>query len=93
MIVFTASGQIFFKLFFKKNNYVFIILSIMSFVIVPFFSALSLRLVSIDTVYMMTSITILLVLAGSKFIFKEAITRRKLISAALIISGVIIYNL
>jgi multidrug transporter EmrE-like cation transporter len=91
-LIFTSTGQLLYKYYHKLNNKIYLALTIVSFLLVPVFSYNALKELAIDTVYMSTSITIVMVLLGGAFLLKEKLSKRKIIGSVIIIIGVIIYN-
>ena len=75
-----------------KRKKIFLVFTLISFVLVPFFSYQSLLGLSIDTVYMATSITIVLVLLGGYLILGEKLSKNQILGSLVIIIGIIIYN-
>ena len=75
-----------------KKKKIFLVFTLISFVLVPFFSYQSLLGLSIDTVYMATSITIVLVLLGGYLILGEKLSKNQILGSLVIITGIIIYN-
>ncbi len=92
-IVFTTAGQLLFKEFTTRKKKPVLFFAILCFVLTPLCAYGALRGFSIDIVYMATSITIALVMAGARVFLHEPLSGRQLASAGLIILGVIIYNL
>jgi len=91
-IVFTAIGQVSYKLFFLKSSKVYLFASIIFFCFAPIMSYLVLLELALTTVYMSTGLTYVLVLLAAKFLLGESISRRKNHSIVLIIGGVFIFN-
>ena len=92
-IFFTSAGQLLFKYYSKTKHKLILIPTFFSFIAVPFFSYKALIGLTIDTVYMATAITIVLVLFGGIIFFKEKISKAQLLSSLIIILGIIIYNI
>lgn len=92
-VIFTALGQLFYKLFWQDRKIVFLILTIISFVLVPFFNYLALIQIPLDVVYMFMSNNIVLVLLLSVIILGEKMYYKQYIGAGIIILGIVIYNL
>lgn len=92
-LLLTTFGQLCYKLFFQRKNKMLFALTVLCFVFTPFCSYKALMGLSLDTVYMATSLTIVMVLAGSVIFLKEEIKSGQLIGAGLIILGIILYNL
>jgi len=92
-LLLTTFGQLCYKLFFHNKNKMLFVLTVLCFVLTPFCSYKALLGLSLDTVYMATSLTIVMVMVGSVIFLKEHIKSGQLIGAGLIISGIILYNL
>ena len=92
-LIATALGQGFFKLFFRSSTWRHLALGLCLFAAAPLCNYVALRQLAIDTVYMSTAITQLLVLGFSTSVLKEKLTRDHGIAMALILSGIIVYNL
>ena len=92
-LIFTTSGQLLFRYYHIKKRIILLCLTLLSFILVPYFSYNALIGLSIDIVYMATSVTIVLVLMGGYFLLGEKLNKNQIIGSLIIISGVIIYNL
>lgn len=93
-ISFSALGQFFYKKYYlNARAKIYLLLTIFCLVLTPFFSFQALKGLTIDTVYIATSITILLVIFLSKVFLKEILTRKKIIGIVFIILGVLLYGL
>ena len=89
----TALGQFFYKLFFQTKNYRNLILTLGCLTSVPIFTLIALRNLSLDTVYVATSITIGLTTILAVTFLNEKLSRKDWLAIGCIIMGVIIYNL
>jgi len=92
-IISTALGQFFYKMFTLYGKKYFFYLTIFMFIFTPLFSMLSLKYFSVDMVYMLTSVTILLVVLLSRFFLKEQITQKQVIGIVFILLGVVLYGI
>lgn len=92
-ILSTALGQFFYKIFALNKKKYFFYLTILMFVLIPFFSMLSLKYYSVDVVYMFTALTILLVVLLSKLFLNEVIRKNQAIGIVFIILGVVLYGI
>lgn len=92
-ILSTALGQFFYKKFSLRKKYKYYIIAIVLFLLAPIFSFIALQNISIDIVYMFTSLTILLVLLFSRFFLKEDIDLKTYYGILSIIIGVIAYGI
>ncbi len=92
-LLFTAIGQLLYKYYYRKKNKVFLGLALVFFVLVPFFNYKSLVGLSIDTVYMATAITIVVVMLFSVLLLKEKVHKYQLLGSIFILMGIIVYNL
>ena len=92
MLFVTAAGQISYKLYFRRRHLPTLALSVVFFLLAVFFSYLSQRGIPMDTVYMTSSMNIVLVLIGSSLMLGEKLTRSQIFGSGLIILGIILYN-
>lgn len=92
-IMATAFGQFYYKKYSLSKQISFLVLAIVMFISAPVFSYLALKELSIDTVYMFTSLTILVVIGLSKYYLNEKIDRQKVIGILLILIGIIFYGI
>ena len=93
VILFSAIAQLLFKLFFIRNDRRYVVFALPFFGLVPLMSYLTLKSLSLGTVYMSTALTIVLVLLSSRIILKEPLPQKNIFASLLIVSGVIIFNL
>lgn len=91
-LLLTATGQLFFRLHYVRDGRIYLVLALGTFMLVPFFSYLALRNLTLATVYMSTALIHVLVLALSHFFLKERISGRQYFPISLIIAGIIIFN-
>ncbi|MBL4652456.1 MAG: EamA family transporter [Flavobacteriales bacterium] len=91
-LVFTTTGQLLYRHYHNTKKHLFLLLTLISFILVPFFSYKSLIGLSIDVVYMATSITIVFVLLGGRVLLKEELSKHQILGSILIILGIVIYN-
>lgn len=89
----TAFGQFFFKRFQLSQKRTDLFAALTLFVITPGLSYCALRTIAIDTVYVFTALTILLVMLLSHFYLGESISQRARLGAIFIIAGVVLYGL
>jgi multidrug transporter EmrE-like cation transporter len=87
----TAFGQFFYKKFSLTKDKKYYIFTIALFVLVPLFNFIALKHISLDIVYIFTSMTILLVVLLSKYFLNEYIKQRSYNGIILIIIGVMVY--
>ena len=92
-IGFTATAQIFFKLFHQKRRFTYLLLTVALFGLTPFMSYLALKALDLSVVYMSTAITYVLVMYLARIILKETINRRQVYAVSLIVVGVMIFNI
>lgn len=92
-VVATAAGQLSYKLYFDRNARRYLAMAIAAFLTVPFLSYGALRDISLDVVYMATSLTIVLVTGCSISILRERMTPFQWTGSGLVVLGVIVYNL
>ncbi len=88
----TAAAQILYKLFFLRQDKIYLVGSLAFFGLAPLMSYIALKHWPLSTVYMATGLTYVLVLILAKVVLGESISRRKMKAIILIISGVIIFN-
>jgi multidrug transporter EmrE-like cation transporter len=88
----TAAGQLTYKLYYQRKAKWLLGATAGLFLLAPFFSYLSQRELSLDVVYMATSLTIVMVMAGSVLWLGETLQRRHLWGAGFIIGGILLYN-
>ena len=89
----TALGQFFYKKFALNKKKIYLIISVSLFAIVPLFNFIALKEISIDIVYMSTSLTIILVIFLSKVFLNEKVDIKLYSGVLIILLGIIIYNL
>lgn len=93
-LIFTSIGHISLRYIEKYNtDRHFLIIPIFSFILVPYFTYESLRVFTLDIVYLSTSLVIVLTMIGSYTLLNEVIRKNHLIGALFIISGIMLYNL
>ena len=92
-LIFTTIGQISYKIYFQKKKIFWLVCSLASFVGVPFFNYIALLRLSIDTVYISTALTIIMIMFASSLILKEHISKNQFWGAMTIIVGIVVYNL
>ena len=93
LIVTTALGQFLYKLYFVRKDFRILIFSVLTFLAAPVCSYLALHDLTIGTVYMSTALIQIAVLTLSKLFLKEHITRTHILASAMIVSGIVFYNL
>lgn len=89
----TALGQFFYKKFALNKKKIYLIISVSLFAMVPLFNFIALKEISIDIVYMSTSLTIILVIFLSKVFLNEKVDIKLYSGVLIILLGIIIYNL
>lgn len=92
-LIFTALAQTCYKLYSLKRRRVYIVATILLFVLTPVMSYLALRELSLSVVYMSTGLTYILVLLAARFVLHERIAGRQLTAVSLIALGVVVFNL
>jgi multidrug transporter EmrE-like cation transporter len=88
----TAAAQLLFKFYFRERRRVWLVLTIALFGTATVMSYLALKEWSLSTVYMATGVTYVLVLAGAAWLLGERIVRRQVLATALIVAGVVLFN-
>jgi uncharacterized membrane protein len=89
----TAISQVFYKQFFVTKNKLFLVLSLLFFASIPLLTYLSLKHISLDMVYLSTSLTIVMVTVLSITFLKEKINLAQILGILMIIIGLVIYSL
>lgn len=92
-LIFTAIGQLLFRLYYVRANKKYLAAALGSFVVVPLFSYIALLNLTLAFVYMSTALIHILVLSMSRVFLKEQLTRKQIISMSLIVMGIIVFNL
>ncbi|MGM0641819.1 MAG: EamA family transporter [Thermotogota bacterium] len=92
-VIFTALGQLLYKLYFTHKMRYFLTLAIFCFLLVPLFNYRALTELTIDIVYLSTSIKVALVLLFSYIFLNEHVSKQQIWSSLFIIVGIILYNL
>ncbi|WP_220465502.1 EamA family transporter [Colwellia sp. BRX10-3] len=87
----TSFGVVLYKQYAIKKRLLLLVTAIISFILAPVFSFLALKYLSVDTVYMMTSLNGLIVLILSYYVLKEKVVRMQILGAFLVFCGVSIY--
>ena len=90
-ITLTATGHIFYKIYALNNRLPFLVLTAITFVLIPCFSFLALRELTIAQVYLCTAMVPILTTIGAKVFIKEKITKHHIIGLTLITIGTILY--
>ena len=80
-LILTSVGQLLYRFYYVKNNKSHLFLAIISLVIVPFCSYNALKYLTIDTVYMATSVTFILVILGGYLFLNENLPTLFLVSS------------
>lgn len=92
-IIFTALAQTSYKLYFHKNQLVYLAVTIILFCVVPVMTYLALKSLPLSVVYMSTGLTYVLIMFFAKYILGEFVEKRHVYAVTLIISGVLVYNI
>ncbi len=90
-ILLTAIGHVFYKIYALNGRLQFLILTAITFVLIPCFSFLALRELTIAQVYLCTAMVPILTTIGAKIFIKEKITKHHIIGLSLITIGTILY--
>lgn len=90
-VVLTALGHILYKRYSVDGNKLFLVLTGLTFILIPLASFLALRGLTIAQVYLCAAMVPLITTFGAKIYLKEKITRHHLIGLLLITSGTVIY--
>jgi len=91
-VICTSLGQLTFKMFKNSQLKKYLALTIALFLVTPVFSFMALKYISLDVVYMFTSLSIVLILFFSHWILKEKITLAQIFGTVVIIVGIVLYN-
>ena len=89
----TTAGQLLFKHASVKRSRAFTLYAIISFCIAPIAAFMALHSLSLATVYICTAISQLFVVLASMILFDERYNRQQWTGLALILAGVILFNL
>jgi len=92
-LLFASFGQIVYKLYANTSKIYYLALTIFFFILAPFFSYIAMKQISVDMVYMATSLNSLLILSLSALILKEHVNKRQILASLIIFLGVVIYAL
>ena len=92
-VVSTAIGQYNLKRYKLHDKRSLLAMSLLFFIVTPMLSFCALRTIAVDTVYVFTALTIIVVVLLSHFGLKEPIGKQKLAGAGLIVFGVMIYGI
>jgi drug/metabolite transporter (DMT)-like permease len=92
-VIFTALGQLLYKLYFSRKERYIVVLAVLCFILVPLFNYQALTELTIDIVYLSTSVKVALVLLFSYLFLGEDITKQQIYSSLFIVAGIILYNL
>lgn len=92
-VIFTALGQLLYKLYFSRKKRYIVVLAVLCFILVPLFNYQALTELTIDIVYLSTSVKVALVLLFSYLFLGENITKQQIYSSLFIVAGIILYNL
>jgi multidrug transporter EmrE-like cation transporter len=83
----------------RKNQFIgaylnrYLIIAYGLFVVVTLFSVYALRDIPLKVFYSLTSLNLFIVMISSYFVLKEPVNREQVIGVALIVFGVIIFNM
>lgn len=92
-ILTTTAGQGFYKAYHFHRRSLFLVLAVGFFIITPLFAFLALRGLGIDTVYMSTALTHVLILLVAHHCFSEVISRTRWVGVSLVLLGLVVFNL
>ena len=92
-LILTSVGQLLFRYYYIKNNKVHLFLAIISLFLVPICNYNALKFLTMDTVYMATSVTLILVVLGGSLFLNEKLNQSQIFGSLIIITGVFIYNI
>jgi len=91
-LVFTAIGQLLFRLYYVHEKKIYLATALGTFITVPLFSYFALLNLTLAFVYMSTALIHVLVLIMSRLFLKERLSRNQFISMSLIVIGIIVFN-
>ena len=91
-LFFASLGQVFYKGFANESKKIFLSFAIIFFILTPFCNFLALRSITVDVVYMATSLNSFIILLLSAYILKEQVTKKQIIGTLIIFIGVVIYG-
>lgn len=87
----TSAGVVVYKKYTRSKNVVTLITTIVLLLLAPISSFNALQYLTVDVVYMATSLNGLIVLCMSQFFLKENVEYNQLLGAVLVFVGVSIY--
>ena len=93
MIVCTALGQIYYKLFFREMKKKYIVLALIFFITTPYLNYEALRGLSLDFVCIFSALIFVLVQVLSNIVLKEKQTKIQLMGTISIILGLLVYSI
>lgn len=94
MAIFCASaGQVLYKAFTSNRKYSFLALTIALFLLTPLFSYLALKELTIDIVYVATSMNSIIILLMTSLFLRESVTTKQYLGAIITTVGVAVYAL
>ena len=89
----TALAQLGFKAYFRSRNWAWLVATIGLFALVPYTTYRALQGLPLATVYVATTLSQLLVVGVSLALMGEHYSRRQWAGFALVLAGVLLYNL
>jgi len=90
-LIAASFGQVFYKLYSNTSKLYYLPLTILCFVSAPLFSYLTMKKLSVDLVYMATSLNSFIILSLSALVLKEHVNKKQIFASLIIFLGVVIY--
>lgn len=90
-ILATSFGLVSYKYYSKYRNLIFMALTIVLFLLAPACSFMALKYLTVDVVYMATSINGFIVLLMSQLVLREVVRPQQYFGAILVVAGVVVY--
>lgn len=89
--IFTAFGQVVYKLFAHTKNKWHFLFAVAFFVVAPFTSYVALKRIEVGMVFIGAATSQILIMIMSHYVLKEKITKDHIVSTILILLGLFLY--
>lgn len=89
----TAGAQVLFKMYFVQKRFLLVVASVGMFCMAPVMNYLALKDWTLGTVYMATGLTYVLVVVLARLLLSEKVDRQTIYAMALIVAGVVVFNI
>ena len=87
----TSLGLVSFKYFSKHRSPIYLMLTIGLFLLAPTCNFLALKYLTVDVVYMATSLNSFIVLLLSHLVLREVVNPKQYLGALFVVAGVVLY--